>query len=79
MSDSPLSPWSLPARIGFRFLFSFLLLTIFEPFGFFGQITGLGRIGGPWESLVKWVGRERFGVNITVMPAGSGYTTFHYV
>ena len=69
----------LPARIGFRFLFSFLLLTIFEPFGFFGQITGLGRIGGPWESLVKWVGREGFGVNITVMPAGSGDTTFNYV
>jgi hypothetical protein len=79
MSDSSLSPWSLPKRIGFRFLFSFLILTIFEPFGFFGQITGLGRIGGPWETLVKWTGREAFGVTITEMPAGSGDTTFNYV
>lgn len=79
MSDSGPSPWSLPKRIGFRFLFTFLILTILEPYGFFGQVTGLGRIGGPWESLVKWAGRKVFGVNITVMPAGSGDTTFNYV
>ena len=71
--------WSLPKRIGFRFLFSFLLLAIIEPFGLFGQMTGLSRIAGQWERLVKWIGQQVFQVKITVLPNGSGDTTFNYV
>jgi hypothetical protein len=79
MNDVSSPSWSLPKRIGFRFLFSFLLLAILEPFGLFGQLTGLSRIGGQWERLVKWFGQQVFQVKITVLPNGSGDTTFNYV
>ena len=79
MHDVSTPYWSLPKRIGFRFLFSFLVLTIVEPFGLFGYMLGLRRIGGPWERLVKWIGQQVFHVKITVLPNGSGDTTFNYV
>jgi len=79
MKDVSSPSWSLPKRIGFRFLFTFLLLAIIEPFGLFGQMTGLSRIGGQWERLVKWIGQQVFQVKITVLPNGSGDTTFNYV
>ena len=79
MNDDAIPSWSLPKRIGFRFLFSFLLLAVIEPFGLFGKMTGLSRLGGPWERLVKWIGQLVFQVQITVLPNGSGDTTFNYV
>ena len=79
MNDDAIPSWSLPKSIGFRILFTFLLLTIAEPFGLFGQLTGLSRIGGQWERLVKWIGQQVFQVKITVLPNGSGDTTFNYV
>ena len=53
MNDDAIPSWSLPKRIGFRFLLSLLLLAIIEPFGLFGKMTGLSRLGGPWERLVR--------------------------
>jgi len=79
MNEVSSPSWSLPKRIGFRFLFTFLLLAIIEPFGLFGQMTGLSLIGGQWEHLVKWIGQQVFQVKITVLPNGSGDTTFNYV
>jgi hypothetical protein len=79
MNDESPAIWSLSKRIGFRFLFSFLLLTIVEPFGLFGHLTSLGGIGEQWESLVKWIGLRLFHLKITVLPNGSGDTTFNYI
>jgi hypothetical protein len=79
MNHESSTPWSFPKRLAFRFLFSVVMLSILEPFGLFGQMIGLAKIAAPWDRLVKWVGQQVFHVTITVMPNGSGDTTFNYV
>ena len=73
--------WSAPARIGFRLVFSYLVLYLL-PFPL-DVIPGLGRIAegwaAVWNGLVPWVGRRAFDVDITVLPNGSGDTTYNYV
>jgi len=63
--------WTVLQRIGFRFLFVYLLLYITTFFGIFNRL---------WlETLVKWVGQKVFGVTITMIANGSGDTTYHFV
>ena len=76
--------WRLATRVAFRFLFVYFLLSIVTPLGLFGALlsdfTGLNTgVGESWKQAVQWVGKTVFGVTITVLPAGSGDTTFNYV
>jgi len=77
----PPSDWSPARRGAFRFAAVYLFLYLF-PFPF-NVIPGVDKLfawwDGAWEVVVKWTGLRVFGVTITVMPAGSGDTTFNYV
>src|ERR1700759_1320415 len=72
--------WGTVKRLLFRFTFIYLVLYNL-PF----PLTMLpGRAipkayAGLWEAPVKWVGKHLFHVDITVLPNGSGDTTFNYV
>lgn len=80
-SRSTRRAWPAAARFGFRLLFSYLVLYLL-PFPL-DLIPGLGRLGeawaAMWDSLVPAVGRRAFGLEITVLPNGSGDTTYNYV
>ncbi|MBB5031615.1 hypothetical protein [Prosthecobacter vanneervenii] len=56
---------------------AFFVISMFEPFGIFGQLTLTEHLGVP--ALVKWAGRILFGLDIKTLPGGSGDTTFNYV
>jgi hypothetical protein len=77
----PPSDWSPARRVAFRFAAVYLFLYLF-PFPF-NVVPGVDKLfawwDSAWEVLVKWTGLHVFGVTITVMPAGSGDTTFNYV
>jgi hypothetical protein len=83
-ADTPVQ-WGFARRILFRFLFAYLFLynpvallnTLPEPQKLFGsEVDPYTELCQP---MVKWVGRELFGVEITILPNGSGDTTFNYV
>jgi hypothetical protein len=83
-SPAELPHWCTPKRIAFRFIFTYFLLSIFSPYGLIasllnGVVPLQDNVGGWWKSTVQWVGQTVFGVTITIMPAGSGDTTFNYV
>jgi hypothetical protein len=74
--------WSPAKRILFRFLCSYFVLYL-APFPL-DAIPGLGEIVAPpyaslWNAIVTWVGKHLFGIAITVLPNGSGDTTYNYV
>src|SRR5437870_9591996 len=59
--------WPLTKKIGFRFLFSYLVLYCIQlPHSWL------------WNRLVPWIGKQ-LGVNATFRMNGSGDTTYHYV
>jgi hypothetical protein len=74
--------WGAGKRFLFRFGFSYLLLYIL-PF----PLSVLPWIGPSlakpykalWDAVVPWVGSRVFHVNITILPNGSGDTTYNYV
>ena len=75
------TPWSLPKRIAFRFAFSYLSIYNFPfPFNALPQFetlaVGYDRL---WERVVRPVGKAVFGVDASILPNGSGDTTFNYV
>lgn len=80
-TPEPAARWHFAKRIGFRFLFTYLLLynlpfpVTVIPGGYF--------LAQPWfmlwNAFVPWVGRAVFGLKITILPNGSGDTTFNYV
>ncbi|QDE71461.1 hypothetical protein BHS09_33240 [Myxococcus xanthus] len=76
--------WGLARRLAFRFVFAYLVLYTF-PFPL-DIIPVLGDFitsfqDGLWKAVVPWVGKHvlRLSTDITVMPNGSGDTTFDYV
>jgi uncharacterized membrane protein YphA (DoxX/SURF4 family) len=77
----PETGWSPARRVAFRFAAVYLFLYIF-PFPF-NVIPGVEKLFGwwdtGWEAIVTWTGLRVFGVAITVLPNGSGDTTFNYV
>jgi hypothetical protein len=81
LGDARHRAWPASARFGFRLLFSYLVLYLL-PFPL-DMIPGLGRVGeawaAVWQALVPEVGRRAFALDITVLPNGSGDTTFNYV
>ncbi|WP_141618851.1 DoxX family membrane protein [Myxococcus sp. AB036A] len=85
-SVTPSAPeaWSLARRLAFRFAFAYLGIYYF-PFPL-DLIPVLGESihgfqDGLWKAAVPWVGKHvlRLSTDITVMPNGSGDTTFNYV
>jgi hypothetical protein len=75
--------WSPAQRIGFRYVFVYLILyNLPFPAGLLWDGDPLSRgYEKLWEALVPWVGRVvlRLPEAITIFPAGSGDTTFNYV
>lgn len=74
-------PWSPVKRVMFRLVFLYLLLYLL-PFPL-DTLPYLSAIAEPyqalWNTLVTWMGRQWFGLEITVLPNGSGDTTWNYV
>jgi hypothetical protein len=72
--------WSPARRLGFRWLFGYVVLYMLQPspldFLAPGLIAGYSAF---WERIVKWTGAQLFGVQITVLPNASGDTTYNYV
>jgi hypothetical protein len=68
--------WMPAQRVMFRFAFAYLVLYIL-PFPVPGDPNGT--YANLWHALVPRVGRQVFGVEITVRPNGSGDTTYNYV
>jgi uncharacterized membrane protein YphA (DoxX/SURF4 family) len=81
--DSAIQKWSLPTRIAFRFCFAYLVLYIF-PFPL-AYIPGTGSLAAKyqslWNAIVVWTGKHvlHLSYDITVLPNGSGDTTWNYV
>jgi len=77
--------WNLPGRIGFRFVFAYLVLYNLQSFGEF--IPGLGftatAYNAFWHKIAPWVAIHVFHLSgpVTVYPAvnGSGDTTLDYI
>ncbi|MFP2961169.1 DoxX family protein [Myxococcus sp. 1LA] len=76
--------WSPARRLAFRFAFAYLVLYSF-PFPLdlipiLGDFLN-GLLEGLWKAAVPWFGKHvlRLSTDITVMPNGSGDTTFNYV
>lgn len=73
--------WPIATRIAFRMAFVYFVLYSF-PFplnmipGFESSTTWFS---DRWQAGIKWVGLTVFGSEITVMPNGSGDTTYNYV
>ena len=74
--------WSPAQRIGFRFVFVYLILyNLPFPAGLLWGGDPLSRgYEQLWKAIVPWVGREVLHLPeaITIFPAGSGDTTFNY-
>lgn len=73
--------WGLAKKILFRFAFCYLLLynlpfPLDYAFFFWNFTQPYQEI---WNFLVPWVGEDLFHVDISVLPNGSGDTTYNYV
>ncbi len=74
--------WGLAKRLLFRFGFAYLVLYLLPfPLSAFYFLFGAGVQGyaSLWHAVVPWVGKRLFQVDITVLPNGSGDTTYNYV
>jgi hypothetical protein len=80
--------WSLAKRLLFRFAFVYLIVYNIEfplgmILGFFKDFPFLVKIAkgyqDGWDAVIKFVGRKLFQIEITILPAGSGDTTWNYV
>jgi hypothetical protein len=74
-------PWK---RIGFRWLFTYLVLYLLPTFLSLLAYIPKGEAvynayAKLWQVIVAWVGKVLFHLEITVFPAGSGDTTYNYV
>ncbi|MEO8429605.1 MAG: hypothetical protein ABI651_21135, partial [Verrucomicrobiota bacterium] len=86
---TPTPRWPLPLRAGFRFVFSYLILYLFDPTGEGLPHTVLNHLGVstrmlhplriPWEAAVKWTGEHVFGVAIAGVTSGASDNTYGWV
>ncbi len=73
-------PWSPAPRIGFRWLFTYVVLYMLQPSPLdFLAPQLVAPYSALWERIVKAVGRSLLGLEITVLPNTSGDTTYNYV
>lgn len=79
--ESVAPAWGLAKRILFRFTFAYLVLyNLPFPLSAFPWAQKLNEAyEAGWKAFVPWVGKQLFGLDITVFPRGSGDTTFNYV
>jgi hypothetical protein len=76
----PDNEWSPARRVAFRFAAVYLLLYIFPfPLDLIPDTSFFGWWDVAWRVIVQWTGLHVFGVAVTVVPNGSGDTTFNYV
>ncbi len=72
--------WTPARRVAIRFATVYVLLYSFPVIK---DLTPAGRLflwwNRIWVAVIKWAGLHIFGVTITVLPNGSGDTTFNYV
>jgi uncharacterized membrane protein YphA (DoxX/SURF4 family) len=79
-SLSAAPPWSLAKLLGFRWLFTYLVLYMLQPSPLDFVAPGLvAPYTEMWAGVVRWMGAHLLGLPITVMPNASGDTTFNYV
>lgn len=72
--------WTLTERIGFRFLFVYLILYFFPfPSGLVNPYWLGGIFDGFWEKLVPWFSRTFLNIQVTRTDNGSGDTTYDYL
>lgn len=72
--------WNLATRIAFRFVFAYLVLYNFpSPLNILPWQSLHTKYVALWTAIVTWVGKHLLGLNITVLPNGSGDTTYNYV
>ena len=82
-APAPQPRWSAQKRVGFRFLFTYLVLyNLPFPLGtvpFTGKLQGW--YTGIWNALVPWFGAHvlHLARAITIFPSGSGDKTYDYV
>ena len=78
MSNRPPPPWPLPVCIGFRFVFSYLMLFLFDPtaetmphsipahLGFGCSLLNFHAV--PWAAAVPWTSELMFGISVNWDP-----------
>jgi uncharacterized membrane protein YphA (DoxX/SURF4 family) len=72
--------WNLATRIGFRFAFAYLVLYSFpSPLDILPWVSLFTKYNALWTVIVTWAGKHLLGMNITILPYGSGDTTYNYV
>jgi hypothetical protein len=73
--------WSAGTRFLFRFAFAYLVLYCLPfPFHYLPYVSAVAEpYEAFWNALVPWVGKALFGLDINVVPNGSGDTTYNYV
>ncbi len=67
------SSWTTGSKILFRFFFVYLVC--YAPASWWVEFSPFS----PWNAVVVFVGHHIFNIDITVMPNGSGDTTWNYV
>lgn len=71
-------PWGLAKRLLFRFAFAyFILYNLPFPLTYVPFVVPYYQ--KLWQVIVPWVGQAVFGIKITILPNGSGDTTWNYV
>jgi hypothetical protein len=75
MNNALTEDWNIGTKIIFRFLFVYFILYMF-PFG-----VGVYPVYMLWTPLIEWTGKHVLNLSesITVLPNGSGDTTWNYV
>ncbi len=82
MDPLPSNPtWSPARKLAFRFVFAYLVLfNVPLPLS---AVPGLGALAelvdSVWTAFVPWFGEKALGLEINVLPSGSGDTTFNWV
>jgi hypothetical protein len=73
--------WTLPARVGFRFLFAYLIFFFFPfPAGLVNPEWLGGLFDNFWSAVVPWLADNLLHVQVSSSAIdGSGDTTYHYV
>lgn len=80
MKETKLRNWTLAERIGFRFLFAFLVLSFFPfPSGLVNPYWLGGIFDNFWEIVVPWFSRIFLNIEVAHVNNGSGDTTYDYL
>ena len=80
MGADTLRPWTAAERVGFRFVFVYLVLFFFPfPQGLINPAWLGNWFESVWRSLVPWVSERFLGIQAAPSDNGSGDTTYDYL